>query len=312
MIGNTQPPHWEWYFVATYFFIGGVSAGAFFIGSLAQLMARHERPEITRIAYYIAFPLILLTPPLLIADLGRPERFWHLFFYVEGGYPYINFQSPLSVGSWALLLYSIHAFGAFLDNLIHDGFFAKVPLVKPLTNLFSKVYHFFPRTLNALVGSAAGFFVAGYTGVLVNTTAVPLWQAMDPLLGALFIASAASTGAAAIALVMAIRRARAGESLVQLERFDRFAMLFELVLIVIILLLPGTLGLLLLSIGDALVFLIGAVLVGIVVPLAMNWVSLSKGAHASSSSLIMGAAILALIGGVLLRISIVQAGQVLG
>ena len=35
---ESQAPHWEWYYIAMYFFIGGVSAGAYFIGSLVELM----------------------------------------------------------------------------------------------------------------------------------------------------------------------------------------------------------------------------------------------------------------------------------
>jgi formate-dependent nitrite reductase membrane component NrfD len=73
-----------------YFYIGGVSAGAYFIGSLVELLGNVKQREISRIAYYIAFPLICITPILLIADLGQPVRFWHLFFYTKDGIPYIN------------------------------------------------------------------------------------------------------------------------------------------------------------------------------------------------------------------------------
>ena len=64
-------PGWEWYYVAMYFFIAGISAGAYFIGSLAEMFGGERHREISRTGYYIAFPLILLTPPLLIADLRK-------------------------------------------------------------------------------------------------------------------------------------------------------------------------------------------------------------------------------------------------
>ena len=102
---ESHVPHWEWIYIAMYFYIGGVSAGAYFIGSLVELFGGEKHGEISRLAYYIAFPLICITPILLIADLGRPERFWHLFFYTKSGIPYINLQSPLSVGSWALMVF---------------------------------------------------------------------------------------------------------------------------------------------------------------------------------------------------------------
>src|SRR4030065_481540 len=102
---ETQSPEWEWWFVAMYFFVGGTAAGAYFIASLVEFFGPERYREISKSGYYIAFPLVLITPILLIADLGRPERFWHLFFYANGGIPYINLQSPLSGGSRVLLVF---------------------------------------------------------------------------------------------------------------------------------------------------------------------------------------------------------------
>ena len=54
-------PGWEWYYVAMYFFIAGISAGAYFIGTLAELFGGDRHREISRTGFYIAFPLILLS-----------------------------------------------------------------------------------------------------------------------------------------------------------------------------------------------------------------------------------------------------------
>ncbi len=297
---ETQAPGWAWYFVALYFFIGGTSAGAYFIGSLAELFGGQSRREISRIAFYLAFPLILVTPFLLIADLGRPERFWHLFVYVNGGQPSFNFLSPLSVGSWALLLFGAMAFLSVLDNLVVDGRLKFAPL--------ANVYNRIPRRLYALVGSLAGFFVAGYTGVLLNLTARPLWAASDPLVGALFLASAGSAGAAAIALVMAWRKMASSETAAQLEVFDRVVMIIELVLVVAMVVVAGQFAAPLLSGPYAIMFWGGAVLLGIIIPLVLNWTT--RQPRPTSSNLVVLTAILILFGGALLRISLVQAGQV--
>ncbi len=297
---ETQAPGWAWYFVALYFFIGGTAAGAYFIGSLAELFGGESRREISRIAFYLAFPLILVTPFLLIADLGRPERFWHLFVYVTGGQPSFNILSPLSVGSWALLLFGGMAFLSFLDNLVVDGRLKFAP--------FANFYNAIPRRLYALVGSLAGFFVAGYTGVLLNLTARPLWAASDPLVGALFVASAGSAGAAAIALVMAWRKMTSNELFAQLEVFDRVVMIIELVLIVVMVVIAGQFAAPLLSGPYAFMFWGGAVALGILIPLALNWTARQPGP--TSSNLVVLTAILILFGSALLRISLVQAGQV--
>ena len=300
MSPETQAPEWAWYFVAMYFFIGGTAAGAYFTGTLAELFGGEKLRQISRVAFYITLPLLMLTPVLLIADLGRPERFWHLFFYTKDGIPYINMQSPLSVGSWALLVFGVFSLLSFLDNLVADGYLKSAP--------FANLYNRIPRKLYALAGSAAGFFVAGYTGVLLNVTARPLWEATDPLLGALFVASGGSTGVAAILLVMAWWKMASGETFEQLEAFDRLVMILELVLIVAAIAVAGRFAAPLLSGIYALLFWVGVVALGICVPLWINW-KIHR-TRSAGRGLVMLTAILVLFGGALLRIVLIQAGQV--
>ncbi len=291
-------PGWEWWYVATYFFIGGISAGAYFIGSLAELFGGERYRALSRTAYYVAFPLILLTPPLLILDLGRPGRFWHLLLFANSGVPYVNLQSPLSVGSWALLVFGAMSLLSFLDNLVAEGRLKGAPL--------AHLYSGLPRKVYAAVGSVAGFFVAGYTGVVLNVTARPFWVATDPLVGALFIASAASTGAAAIALVDASRRGAPEVPREAFERFDRIVKGIELVLAIAVVAVAGKYAAPLLSGLYALAYWGGAVVLGIVLPLAWAWGAAPL--RAASGVRMMPA--LVLLGGALLRIALVQAGQV--
>jgi len=302
MSPESQAPQWEWYYIAMYFYIGGVSAGAYFIGSLLELLNKKELRQITRNAYLIAFPLICITPILLIADLGQPVRFWHLFFYTKGGIPYMNLTSPLSVGTWALLIYSGMSFLSFLDVLAGEG-----RLTSSALRSFHAVFSRVPHKAYAAVGSFFGFFVAGYTGVLVNTTARPLWEATDPLFGPIFIASAASTGAASIAVAMLWQKNKAQDAFAHLERFDRWVMVIELALILAMLALAGQYAAPLLTGIFGILFLGGAVLAGILVPLWLTW---QRGAYGrENEGAVMTAALLVLFGGLMLRISLVQAGQ---
>ncbi len=296
---ESHAPGWEWFYIAMYFYIGGVSAGAYFIGSLVELFGGKKHKEISRIAYYIAFPLICVTPILLIADLGQPLRFWHLFFYTKGGMPYVNLKSPLSVGSWALMVYGGFALLSFLDNLVAEGRLKSAP--------FANLYNRIPRKVYAVIGSAAGFFVASYTGVLLNITARPLWAATDPLLGALFIASGASTGAAAIALAMARQKMASGDVFERLQSFDRLAMIFELALIVLMIIVAGRYAAPLLFTWYGLLFWVGTVLLGILAPLWLHKKGGLPGIVVKNP--VMLAAGLALFGGAILRIALVQAGQ---
>jgi formate-dependent nitrite reductase membrane component NrfD len=50
----------------------------------------------------------------------------------------------------------------------------------------------------------SGFFVAGYTGVLLAATAVPLWSKRPGLLGPLFLSSAMTSGMAAVSAVASV------------------------------------------------------------------------------------------------------------
>lgn len=298
MSPETLSPHWEWYYIALYFFIGGVSAGAYFIGSLVELLGKEKLREVSRTAYYLAFPLILVTPFLLIADLGRPARFWHLFFYSKDGIPYMNITSALSVGTWALLIYSGMSFLSFLNVLVADGRI-KSPA---LTTLFNRI----PHKVYAVIGTFFGFFVAGYTGVLLNITARPLWASTDPLVGPLFIASAASSGAAAVALVMAVKNLGAGAEFRRLEAFDRTVLIFELVLIAVMIIAARGFAAPLFTGWYGFLFWVGAVVIGIIVPLWMSW----PGRRPRVANPFVLNSALILFGSAMLRISLVQAGQV--
>ena len=301
---GTQAPHWEWYYIAMYFYIGGISAGAYFIGSLLELLNKDNLRIVSKIAYYLAFPLICVTPVLLIADLGSPLRFWHLFFYTKDAvpYPYMNVTSPLSVGTWALLIYSGMSFISFLNVLVEDGRLKSPGLLKA-----HAVFIRIPHKIYAAIGSFFGFFVAGYTGVLLNTTARPLWEATDPLIGPLFLASAASTGAAAIVLFMTRQKIGTGETFEHLERFDRVAMIIEIALIAIMLIVAGRYAAPILTGFYGVLFLGGTVLAGILLPLWLYWRGNKPGA--AGESVVALIAVLVLFGGLMLRISLVQAGQ---
>ncbi len=295
---ETQAPGWGWYYVAIYFFIIGVSGGAYFIGSLTEILGGEERRRISRIAFDIAFPPVLVTPILLIADLGKPERFWHLLFDIKGWVPYLNLQSPMSFGSWALVIFGIFSFLSFLDNRVAAGHLRRFPLM----NLYNRI----PRKLYAVLGAAAGLFIGGYTGVLLNLTAVPLWEATDPLLGVLFIASSASMGAAAIALSMVRQNMTSLPTFKQVESFDRVAMFLELVIIAVVIIAAGQFAAPLNRGLFGILFWGGTVVLGILLPLVLGWYALQPGV---GSRFVVAAAILVLFGGALLRITLVQAVQ---
>src|SRR5712692_1850841 len=116
----TVAPAWEWWLV-WYFFIGGLAAGLYFTAALLELMGTARDREMTKVSDYLVFPLVLVCAVLLILDLGRPERFWHMLIQSETGRLMFKYWSPMSMGAWALLVFGGVSFLSFVSVLAEDG-----------------------------------------------------------------------------------------------------------------------------------------------------------------------------------------------
>src|SRR5689334_6976495 len=112
----TYAPGWHW-LVVFYFFFGGIAGGSYFIAAMLDLFGSDADRPLARVGYYVAFPAVLLCGPLLILDLNRPERFWHMLLQSETWLPMFKAWSPMSVGSWALTLFGAFASLSFLGAL---------------------------------------------------------------------------------------------------------------------------------------------------------------------------------------------------
>ena len=182
-------PVWTWE-VPAYFWLGGMAAGAFVTASLAQTLGSTDDRRIAANGYYIAAAALVPCAPLLIADLGRPDRFHHMLRIFKP-------LSPMNLGAWTLTGFTPLAFARAASHAADTGL-----LHGPLRALARLV----PHRLTELAGSLLGLTLAGYSGVLLGATNVPLW-AKSKLLGGLFMASALSSGSAAVTLQAARRSA---------------------------------------------------------------------------------------------------------
>ena len=253
----TRPPHWQWYIIF-YFFIGGIAGGCFFLSALLQLFGRRGDRPIVRLGYYIAFIGAVISGILLIVDLDRPDRFWHMMIQSKTGQPMFKAWSPMSVGAWGLLLFSGFAFLAAL-GAAYDGGRVRWRLAgrlaeRPLS------------TIIAVAGGAMGFFLAGYTGVLLSVTNRPIW-ADSSWLGLLYLLSAASSAAAV--LILLARRVPDATSADELERFDKYVLVLELIALVIFLITLGSAARAFLNAWGAVLLLF--VVVGILIPLLIGF-----------------------------------------
>src|SRR5919204_5114006 len=112
----TEPPHWHW-LIILYFFIGGLAGGCYFLASMIDLVGRATDRPLARLGYLIAFPAVVVCGILLIADLGRPERFWHMLLQSATWRPMLKSYSPMSSGAWGLLVFGFFALLSFLSAL---------------------------------------------------------------------------------------------------------------------------------------------------------------------------------------------------
>lgn len=163
-------PVWTWE-VPLYFWVGGVASGSAFVALACDAAGDRRSAAIVR---KVALGTVMPAPLLLIADLGRPGRFLNMLRIVKP-------RSPMNTGAWCLMAFSVSATGAVASDLLRRR------------NLASAL-----GGLTAVLGG----YLGSYTGVLLASTAVPVWARSRTLLGPIFVSTATATGAAASRLVL--------------------------------------------------------------------------------------------------------------
>ncbi|HUJ56797.1 MAG TPA: NrfD/PsrC family molybdoenzyme membrane anchor subunit [Gaiellaceae bacterium] len=171
-----KEPVWTWE-IPTYFFTGGLAGASAVLSSSARLTGNEK---LARTALYVGAVADLVSPALLISDLGRPERFHHMLRVVK-------VTSPMNVGSWVLLV---------------SGGASNTAAVLELLEWLRPV-----KAAAEAVSTLAGPLLATYTGVLVANTAVPVWHEGRRELPWIFGASAAASAGAAACLFLHPREA---------------------------------------------------------------------------------------------------------
>ncbi len=285
-----KQPTWN-HEIAAYFFFGGVSAGAAMLGSIAEVMDPHRHKQLARTAHYVSFATLLPCPPLLIDDLGMPQRFHHMLRIFKPA-------SPMNLGSWALFTHGAGATLIVARMLADEGLLlGRLPLLTGILRLL-------PERLLAALGIPSSFLLAGYTGVLLGTTSIPVWHS-SPLLGALFMSSAFGTGIAATNLAAILTNRETSEEAVEMTALGAAAGVTEAAL------LAGYVA----TSGEGQRHLLqgfsGKLLAGAAACLAASTLielaSLATGKHDKRVGAL--SSIAALAGGALLRWAVVQAGK---
>src|SRR5947209_2718006 len=137
-----------------YFFVGGAAGAAAVIGAIADYTGADR--ELVKHARWIAAAGSVISPALLVSDLGRPERFLNMLRVFKP-------QSPMSVGVWTLLGFSTGAAATAFADFLSDRYGPSLPL-RVLENA------------GQAASLAFGLPFSNYTGVLIGATAVPVWN----------------------------------------------------------------------------------------------------------------------------------------
>lgn len=166
-------PEVPWYFV-----VGGMAGAAAPLAAGARLAGN---VALARRAAAVALAGTVVSPVLLIADLGRPERFHHMLRVFKP-------SSPMNMGTWIL-----GAFGATTSAAAGWQLFGLVP-----------------RAVGAPAAAAAGVLgpvLSTYTAVLLANTAVPAWHEARRELPFVFAGSSLASAGGACVLFTPARHA---------------------------------------------------------------------------------------------------------
>ena len=164
--------------VPIYYFLGGTAGAALTLGAAIQLVSprgRHPLRRLSAICHWTGIIGSTAGAAFLIHDLGRPSRFLYMMRVFRP-------TSPMNVGVWIL---SGAAPTAIATGLLVNR-----------------------RGLLGTRGEATGYLsgifgaaLAGYTGVLISNSAIPIWQEARRWVPAMFMASSAAAAASVIDVI---------------------------------------------------------------------------------------------------------------
>jgi formate-dependent nitrite reductase membrane component NrfD len=279
--------HWTWQ-IPVYFWIGGIGAGIHLFSTIAQILG-HKDEALTRTSRYTVLFTMILSPILLIWDLGRPERFYNMLRILK-------LRSPMSTQSWSVFAFGtlsglIAARQAADDGLLGDG--------NPLVRLAKLI----PARFLSILAMPVGLNVGSNTGNLISATSVPLWARNWLFMGPTFLASGLSTALSWLSLVLHLTNSGEKKTLRTLHRAEKAIIVIEAGLMATSLARMSRWSKPLFSREVAPLFVGGTLLGGLVAPMALLF-----GKETRKKSLL--ASILVLAGGLAFRFAIIKGGRI--
>jgi len=287
---------WHWQ-IPIYLYLGGLAAGIMFFAGYFTVMRKEKDMEATvKWAPFLVPGVLVLGLFALFLDLKHQLYFWRL-------YTTIRFESPMSWGAWTLMLITPLSFvwaASYMKELFPKWDW-KFNILNKAESLAIK-YREFLAWMMMLLAIVLGV----YTGILLSAfNARPLWN--TSILGPLFLVSGLSTG---LATAMWMSKSKYERKV--LSRLDLIMIFVELFLIIH--LLMGFLAASEVQIEAAQLFLGGeftavfwsfVIILGLAFPATLEILEL-RGYHIP----VWIPALLILIGGLVFRFVMVEAGQI--
>ncbi|AHY47851.1 Formate-dependent nitrite reductase membrane component [Rubrobacter radiotolerans] len=278
--------HWAWQ-IYVYFFVGGIGAGAHLASVMGQLFGWRDA-AFFRVCRYTTLVAMIVSPVMLIWDLGRPERFLNMLRILK-------LRSPMSTGSWALSVFGSLSGAIATRQAAEDGLLGRDTVPARLAGMI-------PAKLISVASLPVALYVGAYTGLLLVATSIPLWARNWIFMGPLFLSSAVSTGLSWISFVLHLGRWGEVRTLHALRRAERVVLVAEAALLAASLLKTGRWSKPLFSKRLGPLFVGGTIFGGIVAPFL-----LLLGKESRGKSLLSGG--LVLLGGYILRYVMVRGGH---
>lgn len=170
-----KAPVWTWE-VPLYFVVGGAAGAAAVVACVAAWTGAGG--TLARDARVIAVAGAVISPFLLISDLGRPARFLYMLRVAK-------LQSAMSIGAWTLVVFQMAAVLSLAVALVGASAGGAGAVLGPAADA---------------AAAAAGLVLATYTGVLLGATAIPVWAAHARVLPIHFGASSLGVAVATLEL----------------------------------------------------------------------------------------------------------------
>jgi len=287
---------WHWQ-IPSYLFLGGLAAGILFFASFFTIMGKENKMEATVKKAPMIVPFVLMLGLFfLFLDLKHKLYFWQL-------YTTIRLESPMGWGSWVLMI--ITPISILWSASYMKEVFPKWDWKFKILNTV-EAWLIKNRKLIAWPMAIYAIILGIYTGILLSAfNARPLWN--TSILGPLFLVSGMSTAAAVIMLMSKDHKERK-----IIGRIDILLIVVELFFIIHLFMgfLAGSEA----QINAANLFLGGkftapffafVVILGLIFPAVLEAFEL-KGYKVP----IAVPAILILLGGLIFRFLMVEAGQI--